>query len=89
MTIPTLARELFYVGGKPTIINGHLHGGPDGVDVRIQQSGLSLSHHHGPARSATTFFSTPDSREAGRNIRAPGLRGLCRSAGAWTLGYLQ
>ena len=48
-----LAREgFFYVGGKPTVINGRSYmAGQMYVDVRIPAKQTQpLSHHHGPRR---------------------------------------
>ena len=64
----TLAREgFFYVGGKPTIINGRTYmAGQMYVDVRIpakQTQPYPIIIVHGGTRSATTFFGTPDGRE--------------------------
>src|SRR6476620_4578939 len=64
----TLAREgFFYVGGKPTIVNGRTYmAGQMYVDVRIpakQTQPYPIIMVHGGTRSATTFFGTPDGRE--------------------------
>ena len=87
----TLAREgFFYVGGKPTIINGRTYmAGQMYVDVRIpakRTQPYPIIMVHGGTRSATTFFRhSRRPRRLGAIFRAPGLRGLRRrSAGAWT-----
>ena len=64
----TLAREgFFYVGGKPTVVNGRTYmAGQMYVDVRIpakQTQPYPIIMVHGGTRSATTFFGTPDGRE--------------------------
>ncbi|HSJ41884.1 MAG TPA: hypothetical protein VK955_12630, partial [Xanthobacteraceae bacterium] len=63
-----LAREgFFYVGGKPTVINGRSYmAGQMYVDVRIpakQTQPYPIIMVHGGTRSATTYFGTPDGRE--------------------------
>ena len=64
----TLAREgFFYVGGKPTTVNGRTYmAGQMYVDVRIpakQTHPYPIIMVHGGTRSATTYFGTPDGRE--------------------------
>ena len=64
----TLAREgFFYVGGKPTVVNGRTYmAGQMYVDVRIpakQTQPYPIIMVHGGTRSATTYFGTPDGRE--------------------------
>ena len=64
----TLAREgFFYVGGKPTVVNGRTYvAGQMYVDVRIpakQTQPYPIIMVHGGTRSATTLFGTPDGRE--------------------------
>src|SRR2546422_915344 len=64
----TLAREgFFYIGGKPTMINGRTYmTGQMYVDVRIpaqQTHRYPIVMVHGGTRSATTYFGTPDGRE--------------------------
>src|SRR3954471_2859629 len=64
----TLAREgFFYVGGKPTVVNGRTYmAGQMYVDVRIpakQTQPYPIIMVHGGTRSATTFLGTPDGRE--------------------------
>src|ERR1700676_2813367 len=64
----TLAREgFFYVGGKPTTVNGHTYmAGQMYVDVRIpakQTHPYPIIMVHGGTRSATTYLGTPDGRE--------------------------
>ena len=64
----TLTREgFFYVGGKPTVVNGRTYmAGQMYVDVRIpakQTQPYPIIMVHGGTRSATTFFGTPDGRE--------------------------
>jgi hypothetical protein len=62
-----LAREgFFYVGGKPTTVNGRTYmAGQMYVDVRIpakQTHPYPIIMVHGGTRSATTYFCTPDGR---------------------------
>jgi pimeloyl-ACP methyl ester carboxylesterase len=64
----TLAREgFFYVGGKPTTVNGRTYiAGQMYVDFRIpakQTHPYPIVMVHGGTRSATTYFGTPDGRE--------------------------
>jgi pimeloyl-ACP methyl ester carboxylesterase len=64
----TLAREgFFYVGGKPTTVNGRTYiAGQMYVDVRIpakQTHPYPIVMVHGGTRSATTYLGTPDGRE--------------------------
>jgi pimeloyl-ACP methyl ester carboxylesterase len=64
----TLAREgFFYVGGKPTTINGRSYmAGQMYVDVRIpahQTHPYPVIMVHGGTRSGTTYLGTPDGRE--------------------------
>jgi pimeloyl-ACP methyl ester carboxylesterase len=63
-----LAREgFFYVGGKPTTINGRTYmAGQMYVDVRIptqQTHPYPIIMVHGGTRSGTTYLGTPDGRE--------------------------
>jgi pimeloyl-ACP methyl ester carboxylesterase len=63
-----LAREgFFYVGGKPTTINGRTYmAGQMYVDFRIpakQTHPYPIVMVHGGTRSGTTYFGTPDGRE--------------------------
>ena len=62
-----LAREgFFYVGGKPTTVNGRTYiAGQMYVDFRIpakQTHPYPIVMVHGGTRSATTYFGTPDGR---------------------------
>jgi pimeloyl-ACP methyl ester carboxylesterase len=64
----TLAREgFFYVGGKPTTVNGRTYiAGQMYVDFRIpakRTHPYPIIMVHGGTRSATTYFGTPDGRE--------------------------
>ena len=63
-----LTREgFFYVGGKPTTVNGRTYmAGQMYVDFRIpakQAHPYPIIMVHGGTRSATTYFGTPDGRE--------------------------
>ena len=63
-----LTREgFFYVGGKPTTVNGRTYmAGQMYVDFRIpakQTHPYPIIMVHGGTRSATTYFGTPDGRE--------------------------
>jgi hypothetical protein len=64
-----LARDgFFYVGGKPTAINGKTHVvGQMYVEMRIPQKQThpySIVMVHGGTRSGTTYTGTPDGRES-------------------------
>jgi len=64
----TLARDgFFYVGGKPTTINGRIYvANQMYVEVRIparQTHPYPIIMVHGGTRSATTYLGTPDGRE--------------------------
>src|SRR5262249_27787400 len=63
-----LARDgFFYVGGKPTTINGRTYmANQMYVDVRIparRTHPYPIIMVHGGTRSATTYLGTPDGRE--------------------------
>src|SRR6516165_7372994 len=77
-----LSRDgFFYVGGKPTVIDGREYiTGQMYVEVRIPAAKTKpypIVMVHGGTMSGTNYTGTPDGREGWAVFRAPGLRGLC------------
>ncbi len=87
-----LARDgFFYVGGKPTVVDGHEYiSGQMYVEVRIparKSKPYPIIMVHGGTMSGTNYTGTPDGREGwAQYFVREGLRGLCgRPAGPRSL----